>query len=43
MQNQKMPKQIAAVPMKGIRKRVRPRRRWSDKIEGDLTVIRIKK
>jgi len=26
----------------GIRKRVRPRRRWSDKIGGDLTIIRIK-
>jgi predicted RNA binding protein with dsRBD fold (UPF0201 family) len=27
----------------GIRKTVRPRRKWSDKIEGDLTAMRIKK
>jgi hypothetical protein len=43
MQNQEMPKQTSSAPMEGIRKRVRPRRRWSDKIEGALLIMRIKK
>ena len=38
-----MPKQNASAPMEGIRERVRPRRRWSDKIEEDLTIMKIKK
>lgn len=32
MQNQRMPKQIAAAKVEGTRERGRPRRRWRDEV-----------
>jgi hypothetical protein len=43
MQNQRMPKQIAAAAIEGTRKRGRPRKRWTDVVEKDLNVMGIKK
>ena len=37
IQNQRMPKQIAAVTAEGVRNRRRPRTRWRDEVERDLT------
>jgi hypothetical protein len=33
-----MPKQIATARMEGIRKRGRPRQKWKDEVEEDLSV-----
>jgi hypothetical protein len=41
MQNQRMPKQIAATTIEGS-KRGRPRKRWKDEAEEDLNIMRIK-
>jgi hypothetical protein len=35
----KMPKQIAATAVEGIRKRGGPSRRWRDEVEEDLNVM----
>jgi len=42
MQNQRMPKQIAAATIEGTRKRGRPRKRWKDEVEEDLNIMGIK-
>jgi hypothetical protein len=42
MQNQRMPKQIAAATAEGIRNRRRPRTRWRDEVERDLNIMGIK-
>jgi hypothetical protein len=34
-----MPKQILIARMKGISKRGRPQKRWTDKVEKDLTIM----
>jgi hypothetical protein len=36
MQNQRMPKHIAAATVEGTRKRVRPHKRWKNEAEEDL-------
>jgi hypothetical protein len=38
MNNERMPKQIANARMKGIRKRGRPQKRWTDEGEKDLKI-----
>jgi hypothetical protein len=42
MQNQRMPKQIAAATIEGTRKRGRPHKRWKDEVEEDLNIMGIK-
>jgi hypothetical protein len=42
-QNTNVEKNIATVTMEGIRKKVRPRTRWRDKIEEGLNVTGIRK
>jgi hypothetical protein len=42
MQNQRMPKQIAAATIEGTRKRGRSRKRWKDEVQEDLNIIGIK-
>jgi hypothetical protein len=42
MQNQRMPKQIAAATIRGTRKIGRPRKRWKDEVEDDLNIMGIK-
>jgi hypothetical protein len=42
MQKQRMPKQIAATTIEGIRKRGRPRKRWKDEVEEELNVMGMK-
>jgi hypothetical protein len=42
MQNQRMPKHIAAATVEGTRKRVRSRKRWKDEAEEDLNIMRVK-
>jgi hypothetical protein len=42
MQNQRMPKQIAAATAEGIRNRRRPRTRWRDEVLRDLNTMGIK-
>jgi hypothetical protein len=37
-----MPKQIATTTLEGTRKRGRPRKRWTDEVEEDLNMMRIK-
>jgi hypothetical protein len=39
MQNQRMPKQIAAATVEGTRKRGRPHKRWKDEVEEDLNMV----
>ena len=43
MQNRRLPKQIAAAAVEGIRKRGRPCKRWRGELEEDLNVVEIKK
>jgi hypothetical protein len=43
MQNQRMPKQTAAVTTEGTRKRGRPGKRWKDEVEEDLNIMGEKK
>jgi hypothetical protein len=42
MQNQRMPKQIAAATIEAIMERGRPRKRWKDEVEEDLNIMGIK-
>jgi hypothetical protein len=42
MQNQRMPKQIAAATIEGTRKRGIPCKRWKDEVEEDLNIMEIK-
>jgi hypothetical protein len=42
MQNQRMPKQIAAATTEGTRKRGRPCKIWKDEVEEDLNIVGIK-
>jgi hypothetical protein len=42
MQNQRMPKQIAAATIEGKRKRGKPGKRWKDEVEEDLNITGIK-
>jgi hypothetical protein len=42
MENQRMPKQIAAAAREGTRKTGRPRKRWKDEVEEDLNIMGIK-
>jgi hypothetical protein len=42
MENQRMPKQIAAAAREGTKKRGSPRKRWKDEVEEDLNIMGIK-
>jgi hypothetical protein len=42
MQNQRMPKQIAAATIEGTRKIGRPRKIWKDEVEEDLNIMGVK-
>jgi hypothetical protein len=42
VQNQRMPKQIAAATTEGVRNRRRPRKRWRYEVEQDVNIMGIK-
>jgi hypothetical protein len=42
VQSQRMPKQIATATMEGTRTRRTPHKRWKDKIEKNLNIMRIR-